>query len=167
MNRKHPLPGDESARFGGRFSRLGCRKNGMLALGFPNAADHNADTSDNGPAPLPTRPFSVQQEVKAGSSARGIPLRLGWSRTVSRGEARCESQAAHLSLVALAARGCDSAEQCKRSCAVTRILDGFSAFIPGFSSDLISPRIHRAVSLRRLQNRSGGTWLGSNRPDGF
>jgi hypothetical protein len=74
MNRKHPLPGDESARFGGRFSRLGCRKNGMLALGFPNAADHNADTSDNG-QPLYLRGLSqYNRRSKRGALLAGSPF---------------------------------------------------------------------------------------------
>ena len=47
---------------------------------------------------------------RSGELCSRDPFASGWGRTVSRGEVRCVAQPAHLSLVALAARGCGSAE---------------------------------------------------------
>jgi hypothetical protein len=81
----------EIARFGGRFSRLGCRKTGMLALGFPNVADHNADTSDNG-QPLYLGGLSqYNRRSKRGALLAGSPF--AWDGAEPFREERCAAKA--------------------------------------------------------------------------
>ena len=116
MNLGTPCPRDESARFGGRLSRLGCRKNVTYA------------------DPVPIGPDAPQTARNRG----GVPLRCnGTASTPLRSHPFIPALRAK-SLIPIAGRGCLITG--RASCGVFRLAPRWRALIPAsFIQRRLSP----------------------------